>query len=413
MERYSGSRDRSHGRFGIAKIGEKMRKLYTIALAGALLLTAGIARADEPPLKIGVVMTYSGPFATYGHQTDIGIATWLKAHGDRIAGRKVEFIRKDDTGLAPDVSKRVTQELAVRDKVDVIFGGCWSPNALSAAPIVTAAKIPYFIIVAVSDGIPQKSPYMVRLGLPVSVPVYSMGKWATETKGWKTGYSAVPDYVLGTAAAKAFRAGFEAGGGKVLGEVRIPVNNLDFTPYVQRIKEARPQIVQLFLGAGAPAEGFVKAYHNIGLAKDGINLVSGSLSETQPTNTLGDYVEGIYVGTNWIEDNNGPENQAFLKALRETEGQAFSPGFVAMEMWDVLNITKQVVEAQHGKFDPDKAMALIHGHQFTSPRGPISFDEQGEIVQNVYLQHVVEVGGKMEMQLVQTLPMVKAPTLPK
>jgi branched-chain amino acid transport system substrate-binding protein len=239
-----------------------------------------------------------------------------------------------------------------------------------------------------------------------------MGKWATETKGWKTGYSAVPDYVLGTAAAKAFRAGFEAGGGKVLGEVRIPVNNLDFTPYVERIKEARPQIVQLFLGAGAPAEGFVKTYHNIGLDKDGINLVSGLLSETQPTITLGDYVEGIYVGTNWIDDNTSPENQAFIKALHETEGPTFNPGFVAMEMWDALNITKLVVEAQHGKFDPDKVMALIHGHQFTSPRGPIAFDGQGEIVQNIYLQHVVKADGKMEMQLVQTLPMVKAPTLP-
>jgi branched-chain amino acid transport system substrate-binding protein len=390
-----------------------MRKLFGIALAAASLVMAGKALAGEPPLKIGVVMTYSGPFATYGHQTDIGIATWLKAHGDTIAGRKIEFIRKDDTGLAPDVSKRVTQELAVRDKVDIIFGGCWSPNALASAPVVTAAKIPFFIIVAVTDGIPQKSPYMVRLGLPVSVPVYSMGKWATETKGWKTGYSAVPDYVLGTAAAKAFRTGFEAGGGKVLGEVRIPVNNLDFAPYVQRIKQAHPQVVQLFLGAGAPAEGFVKSYHNIGLAKDGISLITGALSETQPTSTLGDYVEGIYVASNWIDNNDSPENQAFLRALHETQGPTFNPGFVAMEMWDALNITKQVVEAQHGKFDPDKTMQLIHGQQFTSPRGPIAFDGKGEIVQNIYLQNVVKTNGKMEMKLVRILPMVKAPTLPE
>ena len=196
--------------------------------------------------------------------------------------------------------------------------------------------------------------------------------------------------------------------------MRIPINSLDFAPYVQRIKEARPQIVQLFLGAGAPAEGFVKAYtDNIGLAKEGINLVSGSLSETQPTDTLGDYVEGVYIGTNWIDDNDSPENQAFLKALHETQGPTFNPGFVAMEMWDALNITKQVVEAQHGKIDPDKTMALIRGHQFTSPRGPIPIDEHGEIVQNIYLQHVEKVGGKMETKLVQTLPMVKAPTLPQ
>jgi branched-chain amino acid transport system substrate-binding protein len=252
---------------------------------------------------------------------------------------------------------------------------------------------------------------MVRIGLPVSVPVYSMGKWAAGTEGWKIGYSAVPDYVLGTAGAKAFRAGLEAGGGKVVGEIRIPVNSLNFTPYVQRIKETHPQVVQLFLGAGAPAEGFVKTYHDIGLAKEGVNLVSGSLSETQPTNTLGDYVEGIYIGTNWIDDNDSPANQAFLKALRATQGPTAYPGFVAMDVWDALNVTKAVIEAQNGKMDPDKMMSLIHGHQFTSPRGPIAFDQNGEVVQNIYLQQVVRVDGKLQMKLVQTLPMVKAPAL--
>lgn len=388
-----------------------MRKLFGIAVAATLVAVAGVAWADEPPLKIGVIMTYSGPFATYGHQADIGIQAWIKAHGDTIAGRKIEFIRKDDTGLAPDVSKRVTQELAVRDKVDIIFGGCWSPNAFASAPIATQAKIPFFIIVAATDGIPAKSPYMVRLSQPVSVPVYTMGKWSAETEGWKTGYSAVVDYVLGTAGAKAFKAGLEAGGGKVVGDVRIPVSNPDFTPYVQRVKQVHPQVVQLFMPAGALAEGFVKAYHDIGLAKDGINLVTGPLSETQPTDTLGDYVEGIYTGTNWIDNNTSPENQAFLRALHETQGPTFNPGFVAMDIWDALNITKQVVEQQQGKIDPEKTMALMRGHQFTSPRGPIAFDKNGEIVQNVYLQHAVKVNGKMEMQLVQTLPMVKAPEL--
>ena len=388
-----------------------MRKLLGLAAAAALVVAAGAARAEEPPLKIGVIMTYSGPFATYGHQADIGIQAWIKAHGDKIAGRKIEIIRKDDTGLAPDVSKRVTTELAVRDKVDVIFGGCWSPNALASAPVATQAKIPFFIIVAATDGIPAKSPYMVRLSQPVSVPVYTMGKWAAEKMGWKTGYSAVVDYVLGTAGAKAFHAGLEAGGGKVIGDVRIPVNNPDFTPYVQRVKQAHPQVVQLFMPAGALAEGFVKAYHDIGLAKDGINLVTGPLSETQPTDTLGDYVEGIYTGTNWIDNNKSPENQAFLKALHETQGPNFNPGFVAMDIWDALNITKQVIDEQKGKLDPDKTMSLLRGHQFTSPRGPIAFDQNGEIVQNVYLQHAVKVNGKMEMQLVETMPMVKAPAL--
>jgi branched-chain amino acid transport system substrate-binding protein len=388
-----------------------MRKLLGIIGACAVALTANLAFADEPPLKIGVIMTYSGPFATYGHQADLGIETYLKAHGDTIAGRKLEFIKKDDTGLAPDVSKRVTQELAVRDKVDIIFGGCWSPNAFASAPVVTEAKIPFFIIVAATDGIPAKSPYMVRMGSPISVPVYTMGKWAASKMGWKTGYSAVADYILGTAGAAAFRKGMEDGGGKIIGEVRIPVSNPDFTPYVQRIKEAHPQVAQLFLPAGALAEGFVKAYHDIGLMKDGINLVTGPLSEVQPMETLGDYVEGVYTGGNWIEDNKSPANQEFLKAFQEVVGADAHPGFVAMDIWDALNITRQVVEAQGGKIDPDKTMSLLRGHEFVSPRGPIAFDKNGEIVQNIYLRQAVMENGKMVMKDIETLPMVKAPVL--
>ncbi len=390
-----------------------MRKILGIVAAAALVAGTGIARADDlPPLKIGVIMTYSGPFATYGHQADLGIETYLKAHGDTIAGRKIEFVRKDDTGVAPDVSKRVTQELAVRDKVDIIFGGCWSPNAFASAPVVTEAKIPFFIIVAATDGIPAKSPYMVRMSQPVSVPVYTEGRWAAETKGWKTGYSAVADYVLGTAGAAAFLKGMEDGGGKVIGNVRIPVSNPDFTPFVQRIKEAHPQVAQLFLPAGALAVGFVKAYHDIGLLKDGINLVTGPLSETQPTETLGDFVDVIYTAGNWIEDNDSPANQEFLKAFRDAEGPDARPGFVAMNIWDALNITRQVVEAQNGKIDPDATMGLLRGHQFVSPRGPVAFDKDtGEIIQNVYLQQAVTENGKITMKLIQTLPMVHAQTI--
>jgi branched-chain amino acid transport system substrate-binding protein len=389
-----------------------MRKILGFVAAAALVAGAGIARADDmPPLKIGVIMTYSGPMATYGHQADLGIETYMKAHGDMIAGRKIEIIKKDDTGLAPDVSKRVTQELAVRDKADIIFGGCWSPNAFASAPVVTEAKIPFFVIVAATDGIPAKSPYMVRVGLSLSAPSVTIGKWAAE-QGWKKGYNAVADYVLGTAAAAAFTQGMKSGGGDIIGEVRIPVANPDYTPFVQRIKEAKPDIVQLFMPAGAPAEGFVKAYHDIGLAKDGIKLLSGDLSETQPTDTLGDYVEGIYTSTFYIDNNPSPANQEFLKAFHEVAGQDAHPGFVALELYDALNITRQVVEAQNGKVDPDTTMGLLRGHEFVSPRGPIAFEKDtGEIIENWYLRHAELVDGKMTMKVVETFSKVEAPAL--
>lgn len=398
-------------RFEIRKVRRPVsagRAIAAAMLAVAGSIAAGSAQAGEPPLKVGLVMTYSGPFAFNGHQADLGIEIYKKIHGDKIAGRAIEIVRKDDTGLAPDVSKRATQELAVRDKVDVIFGGCWSPNALAAAPVATKAKIPFFVIVAASDGIPAKSPYMVRTSLSLSVPSYLMGVWAAQ-HGWKTGYNAVADYVLGTAAAKAFAHGMQTKGGKVIGEVRLPVSNPDFTPYIQRIKDARPQVVQLSLPAGFLAEGFVKTFHNIGLMKLGINLMSGDLNETKPTNTLGDYVAGLYTASYYVNDNDSPANTAFVQAYRQVTGASDYPGFVALSAYDALNITRQVVEAQHGKMDPDKTMALLHGHQFTSPRGPLAFDRNGEIVENWYLRRATLTNGKMAMKLLETFPMVHAP----
>ena len=223
-------------------------------------------------------MTYSGPIATYGHQADIGIETWIKAHGDTIAGRKIEFIRKDDTGLAPDVSKRVTQELAVRDKADIIFGGCWSPNAFASAPIVTAGQDFVFHHRRGDRRHPGEIALHGPVSLSVSVPSYTIGKWAAETEGWKTGYNAVADYVLGTAggeglhqaASKPAAARWSATSAS---RWTIPTTH----PTSSASRQAHPQVVQLFMPAGAPAEGFVKAYHDIGLAKDGINLLTGAL----------------------------------------------------------------------------------------------------------------------------------------
>lgn len=395
----------------------KPRKIRGLGFAGgaAALAIAGMtvtghaanASADKPPLKVGLVMTYSGPFAFNGHQADLGIEIYKKIHGNKIAGREIQIIRRDDTGLAPDVAKRATQELAVRDKVDVIFGGCWSPNALASAPVATSAKIPFFVIVAASDGIPAKSPYMVRTSLSLSVPSYIEGEWAAQ-QGWKKGYNAVADYVLGTAAAKAFAEGMRTGGGEIVGEVRIPISNPDVTPYVQRIKEARPQVVQLALPAGFLPENFVKAFHNIDLMNLGINLMSGDLNETKPTNTLGDYVEGLYTTSYYVNDNDSPANTAFIRAYREITGVQDYPGFVALSAYDALNITRLVVEEQHGQINADKTMALLHGHHFTSPRGTIAFDQDGEIVESWYLRRAELVDGRMTMKLIRTFPMVHA-----
>ena len=375
--------------------------------AVSMIVAAAGARAEEPPIKIGVIMTYSGPYAFNGHQVDLGIAAEIKAHGDTIAGRKIEIIRKDDTGLAPDVAKRAAQELVTRDHVDAIFGGCWSPNALASIPVVNAAKIPFFIVIAVTDGVPAKSPYMIRVSSSASVPSYLMGKWAAK-RGWKQGYNAVADYVLGTTAANAFTKGMEENGGKIVGQVRLPVNNSDFTPYVQRILNTHPQIVQLSLPSGFIAEDFVKIFHNVGLFDRGINLIAGDITETKPINELGDYVNGLYNLSFYVSDNDSPANAEFIKAFHDVPGATGNPGFVALTGYDSLYLLRQAVENQKGKTDSRALMRQLRGHQFISPRGPIGYDEHGEIIENWYLRQITAVAGKMEMKPVAIFSMVHA-----
>jgi branched-chain amino acid transport system substrate-binding protein len=386
-------------------------RISTAVAAVLLILSLDYAGAEEPPLKIGVVMTYSGPYAFNGRQVDLGLASEIKAHGDSIAGRKIEIIRKDDTGLAPDVAKRAAQELVTRDHVDVIFGGCWSPNALASVPVVNAAKIPFFIVIAVTDGLPAKSPYMIRVSSSASIPSYLAGEWAAK-RGWKQGYNAVADYVLGTTAAHAFGRGMEKNGGNIIGEVRLPVSNPDFTPYIQRILTAHPQIVQLSLPSGFIAEDFVKIFHNVGLADHGINLISGDITETKPINELGDFVNGLYDISFYVSDNNNPANVEFMKAFHDVPGTTGNPGFVALTGYDSLYVLRQAFnEVPKGKIDSDALMRGIRGHQFISPRGSIAYDENGEIVENWYLRQATLVSGKMEMNQVATFPMVHVPNL--
>lgn len=391
---------------------------YIVGAAAAALAVAVIGgssgaagAADLPPLKVGVIMTYSGPYATYGHQADLGINTFFKAFGDTIGGRKVEIIRKDDTGLAPDVSKRMTQELVTRDHADIILGGCWSPNALASAPVVSESHTPFFVIVAATSGIPAKSPYMVRVGLSVTQPSYSMGVWATQN-GLMKGYAAVADYVLGASAEEGFKKGMEKGGGAVIGDVKIPTSIPEMTPYVQRIMDARPDIIFLSLPAGDQAVAFVKAYHDMGLWNAGIKLASGDITETGQTDQLGDFVQNIYNATNYIEANDTPANKQFLAAFHAVTTPDTYAGFVALEVYDALSATKKVVEEQDGKVDPDKTMGLLRGHKFASPRGEIEFDAKtGDIIDNWYLRRADLVNGKIVMTPIQTIPMIRDPLI--
>ena len=197
------------------------RLLIGIAVAAA----AGLAQAQDT-VKLGLVAEFSGPFADYGGQMYAGMKAYMKQHGDTVAGKKIEIIQRDTTGPAPEVAKRLAQELVTRDNVDFLVGFGLTPNAMAAAAVSSEAKKPMIIMNAATSIITTKSPYIARVSMTLPQVTQPMAIWAAKN-GIKNVYTVVADYGPGLDAEAAFTKAFTAAGGKMVGSVHTPLQNPD------------------------------------------------------------------------------------------------------------------------------------------------------------------------------------------
>src|SRR5213082_2368863 len=205
------------------------------ALAAMLLLGAGAALAQQT-VKIGVVAEFSGPFADYGAQIVGGMKAYLKQNGDVFGGKKIEIITRDTTGAAPDIAKRHAQELVTRDSVDILAGFGLTPNALAVAPVSAEAKKPMVIMNAATSVITTRSPYIVRLSHTLPQDTQPIAQWAAKN-GIKRVFTLVSDFGPGVDAETTFVKAFKAANGEIVDSVRTPLQNHDFAPFLQRIKD--------------------------------------------------------------------------------------------------------------------------------------------------------------------------------
>src|SRR5437868_5734879 len=199
-------------------------------LAGcALTLLVSAAAADaQETVKVGLIMPYSGQFADTATQMDNGIKLYMKQHGDSAGRAKIELIRKDTGGIAPDVAKRLSQEVIVRDHADLLGGFVLTPNALAAADVSAEAKKFMVVMNAATSIITTKSPYIARTSVTTPQLNHTLGAWAAKN-GMKKIYTMVSDYGPGIDAETWFQKGFKDGGGEIVGSVRFPVANPDFS----------------------------------------------------------------------------------------------------------------------------------------------------------------------------------------
>src|SRR3954447_23653676 len=334
-----------------------MVTLRKLVAAGAALLC--IPAFAQQPLKIGVVAPFSGVAGDYGKQMEGGIRAWLKIHGDTIAGRKVQLIIRDTTGPNPEIAKRLAQELVTRDNVDFLAGFGFTPEAMAAAPVATEAKKPMIVMNAASSVVTTRSPYIARFSMTLPQVSAPMATWAAKN-GIKKVYTLVADYAPGIDSEAAFKKEFEAKGGQVVDSVRVPLRNPDFAPFVQRIKDAKPEAVFMFVPAGEQSIAFMKSFEERGLAKAGIKVIAtGDLTDDTILNTEGDSVLGVITSHHYSAAHDSPENKAFVKAFHEVTQDLKRPNFMAVGGYDGMAAIAEVVKKLGNNIDGDKAMEIL------------------------------------------------------
>jgi branched-chain amino acid transport system substrate-binding protein len=356
-----------------------------VILAGALASASAVA---QEPIRVGMVVEMSGPFADIGRQIVNGARAYVKAHGDTVAGRKVELLIKDTTGMAPDVAKRQAQELITNDRVDFLAGFGLTPNALAVAPLATEAKKPMIVMNAATSVITTRSPYIVRVSMTLPQVTAPLATWAARN-GIREVYTLVSDYGPGIDAETQFKKTFTEAGGRIVGGVRTPPNNPEFAPFLQRIKDARPQALFIFLPQGAQPVAVMKGFAERELDKAGIRLIAtGDVTEDSLIETMGDAPLGVVTTHQYSVAHASPQNRAFLKAYSEIDARG-RPNFMAVGAWDGMAAIYETARRLKGAIDGDKAIAVLKGMKIDSPRGPISIDpETRDVVQTIYIRRV-------------------------
>ncbi len=386
-------------------------KLARAALIGAALVSAA-APSSAQTVRIGLINSFTGFVAQPADQGWKGTDLYVKEHQkDLPPGVKIEILKRDDTSN-PEVGKRLAQELITRDHVQLLTGVVLSPVATAVAPMTAQAKVPLVLSYAAAGvSIPRLSPYVVRVTFTLWQVSYPIGEWAAE-QGWKTGYTAVTDFIAGHDAEAAFTKAFTDGGGKIVGADRFPLANPDFAPFVHRIKDAKPQVAFIFVPAGTQATAMIRAISEVGLREAGIKIAAPQdLLPDEELPNMGDIPLGLITSGTYSVAGKRPANEAFLAAWKRAYGDKSIPDFFSVDGWDGMAMIFDLVKATKGKFTADEAMAFFsHWKDPDSPRGPIAIDPKTrDIIQNIYIRRVEKVDGKLANVEIATIPMVKDP----
>ena len=383
------------------------RSILKSAAALALLALPGTALA-QGTIKIGVILPYSGQFADFATQIDNGIKLYMKQKGDTVAGKKIELIRKDTGGVAPDVATRLAQELVTRDNVDILTGMLLSPNTIAVSKVSAEAKKFMVIMNAATTVIITMSPYSVRASMTLPSVGTTAGAWAYKS-GIRKAYTMVSDFAPGKDAEASFHEAFKAAGGEIVGSVRMPVANPDFSAFVQRAKDLNPESIFIFVPAGAQPAALGKAFAERGVDAQKIKIIgTGEVGDEKSLQGMGD--AGLGIITVWHYDFNDDTklNKEFVAAYSAEFKR--NPDFGSVGGYDGMHVIYEALTKAGGKTDGDSLVAAAKGLSFESPRGPIQIDpDTRDIVQTISVRQVRKVGSDLRNVVIDKVEKVKDP----
>lgn len=351
------------------------------------LAAAPFAAPAQEVVKVGIVAPFSGPFAVYGQQFQRGMELYLEEIGGKAGNAKIELVLRDESG-GPEKVRQVTQELIVRDGAQILGGYVFTPSALAIAPLVTQSKTPTVIFNAATGMVTRRSPYFARVSHTQWAGAGTIAEWAAKN-GVKGAYVAVSDYAPGHDARDAFKAIFAKNGGKIVGEVNIPLQTTDFGPFMQRIRDAKPEAVYVFMPVGPPSVSFVKTFASYGLAKDGVKLLGTGETDELDLAAIGEQAIGMITSYHYSPYLDNAENRRYVAAFRKKFGETAMPNFASTAAYDGMRAIADVVARLGTKIDGDKAMEVLKGWKAASPRGPIQIDPvERDIIQTQYIRRV-------------------------
>lgn len=370
------------------------RVFLSASMLALAALSSTAVLAQDGTFKIGLILPMTGQQASTGRQIEAAAKLYMAQHGDTVAGKKVQLIIKDDTSV-PDVTKRLAQELVVNDKVNVLAGFGITPSAFATAPIATQSKTPMVVMAAGTSSITQSSPYIVRTSFTLAQSSVAMADWAVAKGGIKKVVTLVSDYGPGHDAEKFFKDRYIFNGGTVIESLRVPMRNPDFAPFLQKVRDAKPDGLFVFVPSGAGA-AVMKQFLERGLDKAGIKLIGpGDITDDDQLNSMGDGALGVVTAHFYSAAHPSPTNRKFVEAFKKAS-KGMRPNFMAVGGYDGMRVIYEALKATKGQGGGDALLAAMKGQVWESPRGPMFIDAQTrDVVHNIYLRKVEKQGGEL------------------